>query len=134
MPFARNSEIFDSLTSRSLSLWPSRPCRGFPSAAPLWTFARNDSHLRVEILVVVFALRRELNVLVSDLRVLEDFAFVIADHDLFIVVIKNVAGINRHFAAAAGSVDYELRHGVASSVTSQALDDVDAFGNRRPQV
>ena len=29
---------FDSLTSRSLSLWPSRPCRGFPAApfsAPL---------------------------------------------------------------------------------------------------
>jgi hypothetical protein len=32
---------FDSLTSRSLSLWPSRPCRGFPSRFIL-DFARND--------------------------------------------------------------------------------------------
>jgi hypothetical protein len=27
----RNIERFDSLTSHSLSLWPSRLCRGFPS-------------------------------------------------------------------------------------------------------
>jgi hypothetical protein len=33
---------FDSLTSHSLSLWPSRPCRGFPSRSIL-DFARNDS-------------------------------------------------------------------------------------------
>jgi hypothetical protein len=32
---------FDSLASRSLSLWPSRPCRSFPSRSIL-DFARND--------------------------------------------------------------------------------------------
>jgi hypothetical protein len=32
---------FDSLTSRSLSLRPSRPCRGFPSRSILDS-ARND--------------------------------------------------------------------------------------------
>jgi hypothetical protein len=34
-------ERFDSLSSRSLSLWPSRLCRGFPSRSIL-DFARND--------------------------------------------------------------------------------------------
>jgi hypothetical protein len=47
MPFARNSEI-----------------------------AGNGNHLRVEILVVVLALRRELQILVPGLGVLENFPFV----------------------------------------------------------
>ena len=31
LPLGRDGG-FDSLTSRSLSLWPSRPCRSFPAA------------------------------------------------------------------------------------------------------
>ena len=78
---------------------------------------------------MVLALRRELNVLVSGLRVLEDFAFVIADHDFFVVVIKDVTGIDWHFATATRSVDNVLRHGVTSGVTGQAFDDLDPFGD-----
>src|SRR5262245_52915150 len=40
----RNVAGFDSLTSRSLSLRPSRPCHGFPSRSIL-DFARNDEQL-----------------------------------------------------------------------------------------
>src|SRR4029077_12100832 len=90
--------------------------------------------LRVEILVVVLPLRRELHVLVPGFGVLEDFPFVIPDHDFFVVVIENVTGIDRHFAAAAGSIDNELGHGVTCGVAAQPLDDLDAFSNRRAQV
>jgi hypothetical protein len=41
-----------------------------------------------------FRLRRELHALVAaDFRIFEDFAFVIADDDLFVVVIENVTGL-----------------------------------------
>ena len=43
-------------------------------------------------------------------RIFEDFALVIADHDFFVVVIQDVSGIDRHFAAAAGGIDDILRH------------------------
>ena len=39
-----SSAGFDSLTSRSLSLRPSRPCRGFPSRSIL-DFARDDNEV-----------------------------------------------------------------------------------------
>src|SRR4029078_10090345 len=72
--------------------------------------------LRVEILVVVltrsspparpgafpiyvarfppapFALGRELHILASSFRILEDFAFVIPNHDFFVVVEEDIAG------------------------------------------
>jgi hypothetical protein len=56
---------------------------------------------------VVFALRGELDVFVSGLEVFEDFAFVIADHDFFVVVIEDVAGVDRDFAADRGSANSE---------------------------
>ena len=74
MPFARNSEI-----------------------------ARHGNHLRVEILVVVLALRRELQVLAPGLGILEDFPFVISDHDFFVVVIENITGIDRNFPPPPGA-------------------------------
>jgi hypothetical protein len=50
-----------------------------------------------------FTLRSELDRLIpAAFGILEDFAFVIADHDFFVVVIEDVAGIDRHFAAATG--------------------------------
>ena len=88
----------------------------FSTAA--WLPSRRQSASGIQIFVVVFALWRELHILVSQLRILEDFAFVIPDHDLFVVVIEDIAGIDRHFAAAAGSVDDELRHGVTGRVTA----------------
>jgi predicted amidohydrolase YtcJ len=48
---------------------------------------------------VVLALRGELDVFVSALGVLKDFTFVIADHDFYVVVIENVTGVDRDFAA-----------------------------------
>src|SRR5438067_13224559 len=93
-----------------------------------------DDRLRVMILVVVLALRRELQVLVPGLGILEDFPFVIPDHDFFVVVIENVTRIDRDLAAAAGSVDDKLGNSVTRGVTAQPLDNLDAFSNRRAQV
>src|SRR5215470_2087111 len=105
------SQRFDSLTSRSLSLRPSRRCRGTP-AAPFSNMLRsagNDTEgSGIQILVVVFALRGELHVFVSGFRVLEDFAFVIPDDDFLVIVIQNVTGIDRDLAAAARRIDDEL--------------------------
>ena len=54
---------------------------------------RGALHLRVQILVVILALRRELDVFVPGLGILEDFSFVIANHDFLVVVIEDVAGL-----------------------------------------
>jgi hypothetical protein len=74
--------------------------------------------LRVQILVVVLALRRELDAFVPDFGILEDFSFVISDHDFLVVVIEDVAGIDRHLAAAAGGVDDILWDRVTGGVTA----------------
>jgi len=88
--------------------------------------------LRVQVLVVIFALRRELHRLIAaGFGIFEDFPFVIADDDFFVVVIKDVTGIDRDLAATAGGVDDELRHGVARGVAAQAFDDLDPFRDRR---
>ena len=84
---------------------------------------------------MILSLRRELDGLIAaGLRILEDFSFVIADHDLLVVVVEDVTGIDRHFAAAARGVDHELRDGVASGVAAQAFDDLDAFCDRGAQM
>src|SRR5206468_8485671 len=121
-------DLIRSLPVRSAS-GLTRLCRGFRSRSIL-EYERNDGGLGIEILVVILALRRKLDVLVSSFRVLEDFAFVIANHDFFVVVIEDVAGINWHLPTAAGSVDNELRHGVTRGVPAQALDDLDPLGDR----
>ena len=77
----------------------------------LLRLGRDASRLGIQILVVILSLRGELHgVIATRLGVFEDFSFVIADHDLFVVVIQNVAGIDWHLAATAGSVDHVLRH------------------------
>jgi hypothetical protein len=93
------------------------------------------SCLGIQIFVVVLPLGSELDGLVTaGFGILEDFAFVIADHDFFVVVIENVTGIDRHFAAAAGRVDDELRYRVTGGVTAQAFDDLDSFRDRCAQM
>src|SRR4051812_32250315 len=86
---------------------------------------RSRIKLRVEILVVILALRSELHVLVSSFGILENFPFVISDHDFLIVVIQNISRIDRNFAATAGGIDDELRHAITGGVTAQAFDDFD---------
>ena len=49
-------------------------------------------------------------------------------------MIKNVAGIDRHLAAAAGCVDDKLRYGVAGGVTAQTFDNFDSFSDRGAQM
>src|SRR5438552_12538031 len=92
------------------------------------------SALRIKIFVMVFSLWGELDVFVPSFGILEDFAFVIADDDFFVVVIENVTGIDRHFSAATRGVDDKLRHSVAGGVPAQAFDDLDAFGDGGAQV
>ena len=83
---------------------------------------------------MVLALRRKLDVFITALGILENFSFVIADHDFFVVVIKDVAGINWHLPAAAGGVDHILRNRIAGGVSAEAFDDLDPFRDRRAQV
>ena len=80
---------------------------------------------------MILPLWSELNVCVSGLGIFEDFSFVIAEDDFFIVVIQNIARINRNLPAPAGGVDDELRHGVTGGVAAQAFDDLDSFRDRK---
>ena len=59
------------------------------------------------------------------LRILEDFALVVSDHDFFVIVIKDVSWIDRDLTSAPWCVDDELRYRVPGRVTSQALDNLD---------
>src|SRR6516225_7212484 len=119
----------DSLTSPVAQLLSLAVYVAASQATPFSMCAREWYDLRVKVLVVVLALRRELQVLVPGLGILEDFPFVIPDYYFFVVMIKNVTGIDRHFAAPTGSVDDELRHRIACGVAAQPLDDLNAFGH-----
>src|SRR6266576_515358 len=88
----------------------------------------------IQVFVVVLARRGELDLFVSRFRILEDFAFVIPDDDLLVIVIKNVTGIDRHFAPAPRRIDDELRHGITGGVTTQAFDDLNAFRDRSTEM
>ena len=66
--------------------------------------------------------------------ILEDFTFVISNHDLFVVMIQNVARVDWNFTTASWGIDDELRNGVTSSVTSKTFDDFDPFGDRGPKM
>src|SRR2546423_6226197 len=96
--------------------------------AKSWITLRFCALLRVEILVVILSLRGELDRRVgAGLGIFEDLAFVVTDHDFFLVVIKDVTGVDRDFAAATGSVDDELGNAVAGGVATQRFDDLDAL-------
>lgn len=60
-------------------------------------------------------------------RIFEDFSFVISDHDLLVVMIKNVSWVDRNFAASPWCIDDELRYSVAGRVTPETFDDLDPF-------
>src|SRR5947207_7079912 len=109
--------------------WHLRWPRRLPVPRRSSMLSSSHNALRIEVFVMIFSLRRELDVLVPTLGILEDFAFVIADHDFFVVVIENVAGIDGDFAATTGSVDDELRDAVAGGVAAECFDDFNAFRN-----
>src|SRR5437667_11490066 len=83
------------------------------------TLSKEQSALRIKIFVMVFSLRGEVDVFVPSFGILEDFAFVIADDDFFVVVIENVTGIDRHFSASNRVVDDKLQHSVTGGVRRQ---------------
>src|SRR4051812_10218362 len=60
--------------------WPHR----LPVPRRSSMLSSSHSALRIEVFVMILSLRRELDVLVPTLGILEDFAFVIADHDFFV--------------------------------------------------
>src|SRR5258708_1967809 len=66
--------------------------------------------------------------------VFEYLALVIPDHDFLPVAAQDVVGINGHFAAAAGSVDDILRHGVTGSVAAQLFHDLEALAHAGAQM
>ena len=63
-----------------------------------------------------------------------DVALVVAEHDLVVRVADEVVRHDRDLAAATGRVDDELRDRVARRVAAQALDDLEALADRRPEV
>src|SRR4026207_1573489 len=98
------------------------------------SFFQIESASRIKVLIVIFTLRRELDLFVPGFRIFEDFTFIIPDNDLLVIVIKNVAGIDRHFASASRRIDDELRHGITGGVTTQAFNDLNAFRDRSTQM
>ena len=69
-----------------------------------------------------------------DFGVFEDVAFVVADDDAFVVVMEDVAGVDRDLSTSARSVDNELRNGVTRGVAAQAFDNFEAFRDGGAQV
>src|SRR5206468_10870517 len=135
----RNTSIrrgIDSLAPAHSAVRLSHLCRTAPAGSihAAAQCSRNTNALRVKIFVVVFPLWSELDLFVSSFRVLEDFAFVIPDDDLLVIVIKYVTGIDRHLAPAAGRIDDELRHGITGGVATQAFNDLNAFCDRSTQM
>ena len=63
-----------------------------------------------------------------------DVALVVAQHDLVVAVRDQVVGHDRDLAAAAGRIDDEGRDRVARGVAAQALHDLEALADRRPEV
>src|SRR5690349_7756326 len=90
--------------------------------------------LGILMLVVKLALGHEGLRRRADFRILEDFAFVIPDHNFVIVVLENIAGVNRDFAAAAWSVDHVLRYRITGGMPAQSVDDLDALGDGSTQM
>src|SRR6266436_3238981 len=120
------SQLPQPLHSRSLPL--------ASEAIRMGLYPERQGASRIQVFVVVLALWGKLDLFVSGFRILEDFAFVIPDDDLLAIVIKNVTGIDRHFAPASRRIDDELRHGITGGVTTQALDDLNAFRDRSTEM
>src|SRR6266481_8617190 len=64
------------------------------------------------------------------LRILEDFSFIVPNHDFFLIVKQNVPRINRHLASTAGSVDHKLRNGIPRGMAAESFNNLDAFRDR----
>src|SRR6516164_9903172 len=60
-------------------------------------------------------------------RIFEDFSLVVANHDLFVIMIQNVSRVDRNFASPSRRINDKLRYGVASCVSAQAFNDFDSF-------
>src|SRR5690606_30355924 len=78
--------------------------------------------------------RRDLRRAVRRFGVFEDLSFVVADNDAIGVVAENVFGADRHFAAAAGSVDDVGGDGVAAGVSAELFHDVESFSHAGAEV
>src|SRR5262249_34902208 len=50
--------------------------------------------------------------------IFEDFSFVVANHNLFMIMIQNISGVDRNFASPSWRINNELRYGVACCVAA----------------
>ena len=63
-----------------------------------------------------------------------DVALVVAQDDLVVRVADQVVGHHRDLAAAAGRVDHVGRDRIAAGVAAQALHDLEALADGRPEM
>jgi hypothetical protein len=68
------------------------------------------------------------------IRITKGFALIITQQQIAVFPAYRVFGKQRYFSAAAGSVDYISRHGIACCMAAQALDYFEALADRRPEM
>ena len=70
----------------------------------------------------------------SRLGILKDFTFIVSYHDLLLVVIENVTGVNGHLATATWCIDDVLGNGITGGMSTEAFDNLNALGDTRSEV
>ena len=73
------------------------------------------------VLVVILPLRHERRRGGANLRIFEDFTFVIPDNDFLVVVLQNVTGIDRDLATTARCT---CARSSMASTTAGGVDDI----------
>jgi hypothetical protein len=91
------------------------------------------ARLRAGVLAVR-AVRAVVGRVLGRLLVRGDVALVVAEDDLVVGVRDEVVRHDRDLPAAARASMTYVGHGVAGRVAAQALDDLEALADRRPEV
>src|SRR6516164_3430415 len=99
----------------------SRSCR--TSLAP----RRARPASGVEQLVDWFLAGRDDLLRTALFRVFENLPFIVPDDDLFLIMIQDIARVDRYLASATRGVDHKLRNGIPGRMTAQPFDNFDAF-------
>src|SRR5438132_37169 len=68
---------------------------------------------------------------ISRLGILENLSLKVANHHPVSVVAQDIVGVYWHFASAAGSINHELRNGVAGRMAAQPFYDLNSAAAKR---
>src|SRR5574341_2596728 len=81
-----------------------------------------------------FASPRIVRLIVSRLLVGSDVAFIVTDNDFMVRHAEQIVRHDRDLSASAGGIHNILWNGIAGGMSAQALDDLNALGDRRAEV